>query len=220
MREFQHLEAGSLVRFYDDRPWLGPGGMRIEPIPASHDDEATHGFRIEVRERRGAAALSIGYLADTGTWSEAHVEALADVDVLAVEFNHDEGLQRASGRPAYLIARILGDRGHLSNSQGAGLVRRVLAASRRRSVAALVLLHLSEQCNQPALALAAARKALADARRRVPTMIAHQYRVTPTIHLAARSRNGHASAAGGELRSRRQSSSGPKQTTVMSSNCG
>ena len=38
--------------------------------------------------------VSVGYLADTGSWSEAMVESLADVDVLGVEFNHDVAMQR------------------------------------------------------------------------------------------------------------------------------
>jgi len=38
------------------------------------------------------------------------VEALADVDLLGVEFNHDVEMQRRSGRSPALIARVLGDR--------------------------------------------------------------------------------------------------------------
>ena len=45
-------------------------------------------------------------------------ESLADVDVLGVEFNHDVAMQKSSPRPEFLIARNLGDRGHLSNAGG------------------------------------------------------------------------------------------------------
>ena len=79
--------------------------------------------------------MSIGYLADTGSWSESMAESLADVDVLGVEFNHDVAMQKSSGRSALLIARNLGDHGHLSNRQGAELVEAVLARSGRGSLA-------------------------------------------------------------------------------------
>ena len=64
-------------------------------------------------------------MADTGCWTGAAADALTDVDLLAVEFNHDVEMQRRSGRPWHLIARNLGDRGHLSNDQGAALVAEV-----------------------------------------------------------------------------------------------
>ena len=62
-------------------------------------------------------------------------EAMVDVDLLGVEFNHDVELQRRSGRSPALIARNLGDRGHLSNRQGADLLagRRPDRAGRHRS---------------------------------------------------------------------------------------
>ena len=79
------------------------------------------------------------------------------MDLLAVEFNHDLDLERASRRPAFLIARILGDEGHLSNDQAAALVRAVVARSTPGRLRHLVQLHLSGDCNKPALARAAAR---------------------------------------------------------------
>src|SRR3954451_18724636 len=112
---YSKLEAAGLVRHYDDRPFLSPSGLRIEPVTLSHDGGPTFGFRVEGRPERGARPVALGYMADTGCWSDPMADAMADVDVLGVEFNHDEGLQRTSGRAPYLIARNLGDRGHLSN---------------------------------------------------------------------------------------------------------
>ena len=40
-----------------------------------------------------------------------------DLDLLALEFNHDEDLQKNSKRPQFLIERIMGNEGHLSNYQ-------------------------------------------------------------------------------------------------------
>lgn len=185
---FQNCDTQRLVRHYDERPWLGPGGMRIEPIPASHDDPETYGFRIELRELRWHPVSSVGYLADTGTWSDNHVEHLADVNVLAVEFNHDVDMQRNSGRPYYLVRRILGDRGHLSNLQAAELVARVLAVSHPKAVRSLVMLHMSDQCNHPDLAFAAARAAVRDQGRRTSIHAAAQDRASPLLWINARKR--------------------------------
>jgi phosphoribosyl 1,2-cyclic phosphodiesterase len=178
---FQALEQAGLIACYDERPFLTSTGLRLEPIPLRHDAGPTFGFRIEVSAERRGRPVSIGYLADTGTWSEPMAETLIDVDVLGVEFNHDVAMQKSSGRPRLLIARNLGDEGHLSNRQGAELVGAVLARSRRGAVRYLVLLHLSQQCNRPGLALDAARTVIRAAGRRVAVHAARQCPAHPNL---------------------------------------
>ena len=178
---FQRLEESGLVSCYDDQPLLTSTGLRLEPIRLRHDAGATYGFRIEVSSVRRGRPVCIGYLADTGCWSESMADCLIDVDVLGVEFNHDVAMQKSSGRSRVLIARNLGDHGHLSNSQGAELVEAVLARSRRGALRHLVLLHLSEQCNQPDLALDVARSAVGDAGRRVAVHAARQSPAHPNL---------------------------------------
>ena len=95
---FRELDALRLVRHYDDRPFLAPTGVRIEPVELSHDSGPTFGFRVEGRSERRSRPASVGYLADTGCWSEAIADSMADVDALGVEFNHDVALQLNSGR--------------------------------------------------------------------------------------------------------------------------
>ncbi len=185
---FRQLDASGLVRHYDDRPFLTPMGLRIEPVELSHDGGPTFGFRVEGRAGRGSKAASVGYLADTGCWSEAMADAMADVDALGVEFNHDVTLQLNSGRSAHLIRRNLGDRGHLSNDQGAGLVSAVLGRSALGSVRDLVLLHLSDQCNCPKLALRVAREAVRDSGHRVSVHAARQSAAYPNLMVKAHRR--------------------------------
>jgi hypothetical protein len=103
-------------------------------------------------------------------------DSLVDVDVLGVEFNHDVAMQKSSGRSPALIARNLGDWGHLSNRQAAELVRSILKRSSRDRVGHLVLLHLSEQCNRPELAIHEAREVVQDTGRRI---LIHAARQTP-----------------------------------------
>ena len=188
---FRALEVAALVRNYGERPFLTPTGLRVEPVALSHDSGPTFGFRVEAKTGRSARPVALGYLADTGIWSDPMVEALADVDLLGVEFNHDVELQRRSGRPPALIARVLGDHGHLSNAQGADFAGAVLARSRPGTVRHLVLLHLSHQCNLPHLALGVARAAIRGAGRRVTLHAALQAAAHPNLWLApARRRDG------------------------------
>ncbi len=181
---FRKLEEAALVRCYGERPFLTPTGLRVEPVPLWHDSGPTFGFRIEAKAGRSARPVALGYLADTGRWSDPMVEALADVDLLGVEFNHDVEMQRRSGRPPALIARVLGDRGHLSNAQGAEFVTAVLTRSQPGTIRHLVLLHLSHQCNLPHLALAVARTAIRGTGRRVTLHAALQAAAHPNLWLA------------------------------------
>ena len=187
------LQAG-LCRLYDDRPFLTTNGLRIEPIRLKHDGGPTFGFRIEVSAERRERPVRIGYLADTGCWSEAMAEGLADVDVLGVEFNHDVAMQKASGRPGVLIARNLSDQGHLSNRQGAELVQCVLKRSRGFNLQHVVLLHLSEECNEPELAVQAARDAIEPISSRVVVHAARQSPAHPNLWIGPARRGSRPSA--------------------------
>jgi len=178
---FQKLDENGLTRCYDDCPFLTSTGTRLEPIELRHDAGPTFGFRIEASTERREPPVKIGYVADTGTWSLTMAECLSDVDVLGVEFNHDVAMQKSSRRPEFLIERNLSDDGHLSNMQGAALLEAVLARSRDRSPRHVVLLHLSEQCNQPDLALRAAQAALDAAGRQADVHAARQCPAFPNL---------------------------------------
>lgn len=196
---FRDLDVGGLIRHYDERAFLTPFGLQIEPIELRHDGGPTYGFRIESRPLRRSRPVALGYLADTGCWTEAMADAVADVDFLGVEFNHDVEMQRWSARSPALIARNLSDSGHLSNCQGAGFVTAVLGRSGPGAVRHLVLLHLSQQCNEPDLALRAAREAIRTAGRRIIVHAAAQATASPNVLVAPTTRrrkpNATASAA-------------------------
>jgi ribonuclease BN (tRNA processing enzyme) len=178
---FRALDEAGLVRHYDGRPFLGPTGLGIEPVELQHDGGPTFGFRIEAKAGRSARPVALGYLADTGCWSAAMAEALVDVDLLGIEFNHDVEMQRRSRRSPALIARNLGDWGHLSNEQGADFVAAVLGRSRPDAPRHVVLLHLSQQCNRPQLALRVARDAVKASGRRIKVHAAMQGSAHPNV---------------------------------------
>jgi phosphoribosyl 1,2-cyclic phosphodiesterase len=183
--EFRRLGKSGLVRNYDERPFILPNGMRVEPFRLPHGVGPTYGFRVEARPDRGPRWVAIGYLADLGHWSSQMVEALGDVDLLAVEFNHDVQMQWGSGRHPALIARNVGKNGHLSNEQGASLLSAVLAGSSAVRMRHVVLLHMSEQCNEPKLAQALARETLRAAGRRAKVHATSHLAASPNVKLSA-----------------------------------
>jgi len=180
---FQALEKSRLVRSYQESPFLSLTGLRVDPVRLHHDGGPTYGFRIDGKTERRGRWVSVGYVADTGTWTTDMVEALADVDLLGVEFNHDVMLQRNSGRAPALIARVLGDRGHLSNGQAAEFVVAVLERSKPGTVRHLVLLHLSQECNRPELAETAAQSAVRLSGRRAAVHAALQNSAFPDVRV-------------------------------------
>ena len=95
---------------------------------------------------------------DIGTPLDSIGLKLAEADVATLESNHDPVMLRQSGRPPYLIQRIAGPRGHLSNDQACDLVRRFASPRLRK----LYLAHLSHQCNAPHLAEGAMRATLTE----------------------------------------------------------
>jgi phosphoribosyl 1,2-cyclic phosphodiesterase len=179
---FNALHAARLVTIYDSG-WpldLAPGLSGI-PLPVQHDAGATFGFRFEGSDSLFGPRWALGYAADLGCWDNPLVQALRDVDLLALEFNHDEELQRTSGRPQYLIDRVLGDEGHLSNRQAQKLLGKVFAESSGTRPVQIVTLHLSRECNRPDLAHEAARQALVEAESRGEIVIAAQHEPAPTL---------------------------------------
>src|SRR5262249_60430588 len=120
------LHAAGLVRKFAAGQALAlPGGLTCRSIPVPHDCDPTFAFRIDGPVGLFGPQWSVGYAADLGVAPPELIEAFADVNVLAIEFNHCEQMEQASGRPWFLIRRVLGDRGHLSNCQAADVGRAV-----------------------------------------------------------------------------------------------
>jgi phosphoribosyl 1,2-cyclic phosphodiesterase len=181
---FEPLAAAGLVRpFVDGETVALPGGITVRPLPVPHDSDPTFGFRIDGPPGLFGPQWSIGYASDLGEARPELIEAFAEVNVLALEFNHCERMERASGRPRFLIQRVLGAEGHLSNDQAADAVRAIARASDPKSLKHLVQLHLSRDCNLPSLAQEAGRAALADVGSAAAVTTAPQYAVSRIISL-------------------------------------
>jgi hypothetical protein len=194
---FTALRAAGLVRPFEggaDLPLAA--GLLCRPLPIRHDGGATFGFRFEAAPDLFGSTCALAYLADLGCWDAELAAALADVDVLALEFNHDVALERASGRSARLIARVLGDDGHLSNEQAAGLLREVLRRSEPVRLKYVVQLHLSRECNRPHLAFAAAQAILNELGHGAAVHTASQDEPAATLHVGAGAAPARRRAAG------------------------
>jgi hypothetical protein len=148
----------------------------------------TCGFRFHGPADWFGEPAELAYAADLGCWHPELARTLGGSDVLALEFNHDVQMEKNSGRSPHLIARVLGDDGHLSNEQAADLLRESLRHSPDGRLQHVVLLHLSRHCNRPTLAQEAARRALVDTHSHVLIHTAHQDRPGPSLEVGG---NGH-----------------------------
>ncbi|MCC6130156.1 MAG: MBL fold metallo-hydrolase [Acidobacteria bacterium] len=139
-----HLVSGETVFTIGDE-------LEVRAVTTPHDGVEPLCFVFTSRSgERAGIATDLGFLPDSVA------RALLDCDVLGLEMNHDLDLLRTGPYSARLKARILSDRGHLSNEAGAKGLARVLGPRTKK----VALLHLSKQNNTPALALLAARCSL------------------------------------------------------------
>ncbi len=154
------------------------GGLSVRAVPVPHDSDPTFGVRVDYDGAAGGWA--VGVASDLGKVPDGLYDLFAGVDVLGLEFNHDIVMERASRRPRFLVERVLGDFGHLSNDQAAEAVRRFLAMDELQAV---VQLHLSRDCNTAELANEAGRAAVAGTTTEVIT--ATQWQPAPSVVLTA-----------------------------------
>lgn len=153
-REFERRRV--TLRPYENQREFTIGPLRVTPIALPHDAEPTHGFLFEDEAGRRA-----GYFSDLGT-PEVLLDGVLDgLEALVLEFNYDPDMLRDGPYPPHLVARIDGDRGHLSNQQSARVLREACPPTLRH----LTLAHLSRHNNRPRLALEAAQQALSEAGR-------------------------------------------------------
>lgn len=119
------------------------GPFLLGSFPTSHDAAEPMGFTFSADGRRAAVVTDLGYVSDDV------LDGVLGSQAVICESNHDVEWLRSGGYPYYLKARILGDKGHLSNEAGAALALRCAQAGAHT----VVLAHLSAENNTPARAL-------------------------------------------------------------------
>jgi phosphoribosyl 1,2-cyclic phosphodiesterase len=143
---FQHAAFADItVTELNPHSSLSIGDIQVQPILVPHDAGEP------VQYVFGDGACRLGVLTDTGH-ATPHIEStLSGCHALVLECNHDEEMLRNGRYPASLKQRVGGRFGHLNNEQAATLLSHLDNSRLQHIVAA----HLSQQNNQPALAVAA-----------------------------------------------------------------
>lgn len=137
---------------------LDIAGMQITPFATPHDSRQCYGFRIDSEDGRSLAMTT-----DLGYMPQSVLDTIAGCQFLHIESNHDPEMLRNGPYPYWLIQRIRGEGGHLSNQDCAAVLPHLLEAGATR----IVLAHLSEHNNTPKLALECAANVLTAAGARV-----------------------------------------------------
>jgi phosphoribosyl 1,2-cyclic phosphodiesterase len=154
------------------------GSLRIRALPIPHDALEPVAYLVEERLREGRTVRA-AVVTDLGFPSKALVAGLKDLDALVIEMNHDPRLVMEGPYPPSLKRRVLSDVGHLSNAQGAQLLRRAAHPGLRH----VVLAHLSEQNNSEAHARREAEAALQARAGRAILVVASQLRALPPVEI-------------------------------------
>lgn len=125
----------------------------ITPFPTAHDAPGSCGYRIDTPDG------SVGLITDTGYITDEAAEILPGVNLVFLEANHDIEALRSGPYPYYLKQRILGNQGHLCNEDAA----RFAVTLAEAGATEIVLSHLSQENNSPAMARNAVETALSAA---------------------------------------------------------
>ncbi|MFL5389911.1 MAG: MBL fold metallo-hydrolase [Myxococcales bacterium] len=154
------------------------GSLRIRAVPVPHDAVEPVAYVLEERGGDGRA-IRAAIVTDLGFPTRPLAASLQDLDALVLEMNHDPRLVIEGPYPPSLKRRLLSDVGHLSNAQGAQLLRRVAHAGLRH----VVLAHLSEQNNTESYARREAEAALQFRSGAASLVIAPQMRPLPPVEI-------------------------------------
>jgi phosphoribosyl 1,2-cyclic phosphodiesterase len=162
-----------LGKLYDVNCFFSGGTIRIgnvsvHSIPTPHDGEDGSVFIVESGKKR------LGIITDIGHVFQELIPAVASLDGVFMESNYDPEMLEHGRYPAFLKKRIQGKGGHLSNIESAEL----LCWGGRLKWACLA--HLSENNNEPSLALKVHRKILG---KNLPLHLAGRHMPTDILRL-------------------------------------
>jgi phosphoribosyl 1,2-cyclic phosphodiesterase len=147
--EWGKFEPGLVCFQAGERFRIGDTEVCSFTIP--HDASDPVGFVIR------ANGVRIGMVTDLGYMPDSVRMHLRDTDLLLLESNHDLDMLKVGPYPWSVKQRVMGRNGHLSNA----MVSDFILESMDVSVKTLVLAHLSEHNNHPAIASICAAGAIA-----------------------------------------------------------
>lgn len=119
------------------------GAFQIRSFSISHDAAEPVGYIIS------DGRVRLGYCTDLGKVTSLVERHLKGCNGLVLEFNHDPEMLRSGPYPLYLQQRVKSSHGHLANNDAALFLKELV----HDHLDSVVLAHLSETNNDPALAL-------------------------------------------------------------------
>lgn len=128
------LEASTTYQFED---------VEVFTIPLSHDSAVGFGYLFTYKDQK------LAYFTDSGYFANDYIPLLSNCNYYIFESNHDEKMLLSSSRPYFVKKRILSEVGHLSNTQSAHALSKMIGVNTQE----VVLAHLSEQANCESVAL-------------------------------------------------------------------
>lgn len=137
---------------YKEFPFNPIPGFEVTAFDVSHDGADNAGFFI----RNLHNDISLGVTTDLGCITPRVDHYMRQARHLMIESNYDATMLATGRYPAYLKARIAADRGHLDNV----VTARFLADVVPGRVKHIFLCHLSQDNNEPAIALDTVRTEL------------------------------------------------------------
>lgn len=140
------------------------GDIEVHPFSIQHDTLDPVAFTIKT------GSLKIGICTDLGFATTLVKNHLKNCDYLYIEANHQPSMVHACNRPQIYKQRVLSRQGHLSNEQCAELIGEIAHPGLKH----IHLAHLSQECNNPQLALDIILKKLQELGYQIETSIAFQ----------------------------------------------
>lgn len=132
------------------------GELTVRSFRTSHDSRMSVGYRIEFSDEHGLHA--IGVATDLGYVSDEVRAGLLGCEAVVLESNHDVEMLMNGSYPYDLKKRIRSRYGHLSNTESAAFC----AELAEEGLQSVLLAHLSEENNEPNLAINEIRCAVGD----------------------------------------------------------
>ena len=111
--------------------------VEIELIHTSHDVPYSVGFIIKHDEK------SLVYVTDTGYINRKFLNKMINHDLYLIESNHDEVMLMEGPYPRLLKARVISDKGHLSDNTTAKYLKKIVGPNTKN----IILAHISEKNN-------------------------------------------------------------------------
>ncbi len=130
--------------------------MKITSFDTMHDTEQSCGYTIFTGDEK-----KISVCTDLGKITDVVERNILGSDFVLLESNYDENMLGNGCYPQYLKQRIASQLGHLSNSQSAFMVKKLIENGTTR----VYIGHLSQENNTPSIAEGTALKALAQFKR-------------------------------------------------------